>query len=452
VTTAARDSVLPPAPLRAAPAHTLRFMFRPEPLMESCHRRQGPIFSLRVLGLGQVVIVGDRELLEAVFTAGPSQFHPGTTTRFLGPLMGERSVLVVDEPDHMRKRRLLLPLFRADRLGAYEEIILDETRREMEGWPEGRALALRKPMQRITRRVIMRIVFGIRDEVRFAELDRLLYRMVKACLGPGGAFLPFIQRWPGAVFPPRFRYDRARAELDEFLLAELRARARLDDGDRGDDILSELVGLSGEPGAPLTDRDVVDHLVMLLLAGHETTATGLAWAFEVLARHPDVADRVAAEAAAGDHDYTDAVVKEALRLRTVAPWALDRELAAPMRIGDYHLPAGTVVIPCMWLVHHDERLYPDAWSFRPERFLDGRRAKYSWVPFGGGAKHCIGASLATLQMRLVVSTVLGAARLRPVRPEPEGTRRRFFVVVPSRGTRVVLDWRREERTSAVPAP
>lgn len=451
MTSAAPPAALPPAPLRAAPAHTLRFMLRPEPLMESCYRRHGAIFSLRILGLGQVVIVGDRELIEAVFTAGPSQFHPGTTTRMLGPLMGERSVLVVDEPDHMRKRRLLLPLFRAERLRGYEGIILDETRRETSGWPRGRAFALRKSMQRITRRVIMRIVFGIRDEARFAELDRLLYRMVRACLGPGGAFLPFIQRWGGVAFPPRIRYERARAELDEFLLAELRARARVvHDGGR-DDILSELVRLAAGPDPPLSDRDVVDHLVMLLLAGHETTATGLAWAFEVLARHPHVGERVAAEAAAGEHEYTDAVVKEALRLRTVAPWALDRELAAPMRIGAYELPAGTVVIPCMWLVHHDERLHPDAWTFRPERFLDGRGARYSWVPFGGGAKHCIGASLATLQMRLVVSAVLGEFRLRPARPEPEGTRRRFFVVIPSRGTRVVLEPRREEGPSAAPA-
>lgn len=451
MTTAARTRPLPPAPLRAAPAHTLRFMFRPEPLMESCHRRQGPIFSLRILGLGQVVIVGDRELLEEVFTAGPSQFHPGTTTRFLGPLMGRRSVLVVDEPDHMRKRRLLLPLFRADRLRTYEEVIRDETRREMGGWPDGRTVRLRKPMQRITRRVIMRIVFGIRDEARFAELDRLLYRMVKACLGPGGAFLPFIERWGSARFPPQLRYERARARLDEFLLAELRSRERVADEARGDDILSELVRLSESPDSPLTDRDVVDHLVMLLLAGHETTATGLAWAFEVLARHPEVAERVAAEAAAGGHEYTDAVVKEALRVRTVAPWALDRELAGPMRIGGYELPAGTVVIPCMWLVHHDERLYPDAWSFRPERFLDGRPAKYSWVPFGGGAKHCIGASLATLQMRIVIGEVLRAARVRPPRPEPEGTRRRFFVLVPSRGSRAVLERRGEEGASAAPA-
>jgi cytochrome P450 len=436
-------TALPPGPDVSARRQVLAWVFRPEWLMEQGRRACGDVFTMH-LPLGPVVAVSDPQALREVFTGDPAVLRAGEGNAPLEPVVGPESLLLLDGPRHLRRRRLVLPPFHGERLQGYATDMVDITERELATWPVGEPFALEPRMRAITLAIIVRVVFGIADGERAAALRALIPQLLPDSTLSSLVLLPALRR----DFGPRSPWTRflaARDAVDALLLAEIAAR-RADPGlaDRTD-VLSLLLAARDEDGAPLTDRELRDELMTLLLAGHETTATALAWTFELLHRHPAAAARAVDEArATGPGDPTpwlDAVAAETLRLKPPLPLAV-RRLSAPLEVGGHALPAGARVAPCIYLTHRRADLYPQPNAFRPQRFLDDGPETYAWLPFGGGIRRCVGAAFAQLELRCVLRTVLAAADLRPADPRPERTRRRAIVLTPSGGARTVVVSRR----------
>jgi cytochrome P450 len=353
----------------------------------------------------------------------------------LEPALGPNSVLTLDEDQHLRQRKLLLPPFHGESVRRYGELIHETAEREIDTWPVGRPFALRPHTQRITLDVILRAVFGVRDPERFALAQRLVDEFARR--SHAVLLFPALRRRFGR-FSPFARFESARDALDEFLLGEIAAR-RSGVGDAGrDDVLSLLLRAGHEDGSPMTDQELRDELLTVIGAGHETTATALAWAIERLVRTPRVLGRLRQSLAAEGDEYLDAVIKETLRTRPVIT-DVARKLTEPAKIGDYTLPAGTLVLPAIIAIHHREDLYPEPFEFRPERFLEGQGEGYNWIPFGGGVRRCIGAAFAQHEMRIVLRAIVERAELRAADPRPERLRPRNITLAPSRGARVVLE-------------
>jgi cytochrome P450 len=304
----------------------------------------------------------------------------------------------------------------------------------MESWPVGEPFALRPHTQRITLAVIMRAVFGVHDEARLARFERLIDDFAKR-VGVITSF-PMLRRnlGPGSPWP---RFLRSRGALDEFIYEEIRLRRAEPGHEERDDVLSLLMGARDEDGAPMSDQELRDEMVTVLGAGHETTATGLAWAVERLVRNPAVLTKLRESLAAGDEEYLGATVKETLRARPVIV-DVARKLKAPATIGGYELPAGQFVLPAIAALHYREDLFPAPEQFRPERFLDGKADNYAWIPFGGGIRRCIGAAFAEYEMRTILREFVERAELRPVDPKPERVKVRNITLAPAKGTMVVL--------------
>jgi len=427
---------LPPGPRLPAAAQTLRWAVRPAAFMERCLRTHGECFTLRLAPLGEVVFVADPAAIRQVFTAPPERMRAGEGNAILRPVVGPGSVLLADGEDHLRKRRLLLPPFHGERLRRQAGRIARAAAREVERWPRGRPFALRPRLQSIALEVIAGTVLGLDDDPRERQLRRLLGRLLDVSAAhPVVALTPWLQRDLGP-WSPWARFVRARAETDAAIFALIARRRRDPSAATRDDILSALLEARDDHGRALSDAELRDELVTLLVAGHETTATALAWAFERLLRHPVAWARLAAEAASADGDYIDAVIKETLRVRPVFSIVV-RRLAAGMEIAGHPLPAGTVLAPCAYLTHRLPRLYPDPLAFRPERFLGRAPEPYAWIPFGGGTRRCLGASFAVLEMKEVLRTVALTARLQPVDRRPEPIRRRAVTLAPAREVLVV---------------
>lgn len=436
---------LPPGPPLGALTHTARWMARPISLMERAHRRYGDMFTVRLLGAGDVVFVADPGLVKQVLTESARLMHAGEGNEILLPLVGARSLLLLDEDEHLRERRLLLPSFHGERIRAYESVMAAAADRAVERWPLERPFALQPEMARLTLEVIVRAVFGIREGDAREEVTEA----VRALLEPSMsalAFFPALRRDLGPRSPwGRFVADRAR--VDRLLYAEI-ARRRAGDLDGREDVLSLLLSARREDGEALSDRELRDELMTLLVAGHETTATALAWTFELLFRHPAALARLEAAVAAGDDAYPDAVVREALRLRPVLSIVM-RKLTAPMTLGRWRLAAGTAVAPCIYLLHRRAEIYPEPASFRPERFLDLAPGTYTFLPFGGGVRRCLGASFALLELRTVLARVVARARLGPASKVSERVRRRGVTLAPSGGALAVLRERQAVHEPAV---
>jgi cytochrome P450 len=338
----------------------------------------------------------------------------------------------------MRQRKLLLPPFHGARMASYGELISAATEREIESWPLRRAFPLQPRMQAITFEVIMRAVFGLDDAERRAEVGGPLRQALDLVANPLSEILMGL---PGRIGPINVRagFERIMAEADARLLAEI-ARRRQDPAlSERDDVLALLLRARDENGEPMTDRELRDELVTLLLAGHETTATALAWAFDYLLHNLQPLERLTDDCRRDDggEDYLDAVVQEVLRLRPPIAF-VDRRLTAPLELDGYPLPAGTIVAPCIYLAHRRPDLYPEPGSFRPERFLERPPETYSWLPFGGGVRRCVGASFATFEMKVVLRTILRRARLSPASRRAESATRRAIVLAPRRGTRAMV--------------
>ncbi|HET8814374.1 MAG TPA: cytochrome P450 [Solirubrobacterales bacterium] len=397
-------------------------------------RRYGDIFSVHFPFFGHVNYVARPDLVKELFTGAPAVFHAGeANATVLEPALGPHSVLTLDDEPHMRQRKLLLPPFHGERIERYGELIVEMTRREMESWPLGEPFAMRPHTQRITLAVIMRAVFGVHDEERLERFERLIDDFAHR-VGVITSF-PILRRDVGPLSPWN-RFVRSREALDEFIYEEIRLRRAEPGFEDRDDVLSLLLGARDEAGEAMDDQELRDELITVLGAGHETTATGLAWAVERLVRNPGVLRRLRESLAAGEEDYLAATVKETLRARPVIV-DVARKLTAPATIGGYELPAGAFVLAAIAALHYREDVFPDPHEFRPERFLDGKADNYAWIPFGGGVRRCIGAAFAEYEMRTILREFVQRAALRPADPRPERVKVRNITLAPAKGTRVI---------------
>ena len=426
-------SELPGPPLPAA-VQTVLFFLRPVEAVEWLRRRYGARVRLRVFPFGRVAYLADEAAIKAVFTGSPGAFHAGEGNAALEPILGPHSVLLLDDEEHLAKRRLLLPPFHGDAVRRYADLVASITEQEVAGWEPGRPFPLRPAMQRITLETILRAVIGVSDKETLAKLRRAIPTMLslraRETLLLWGAPGLVGSRWTRFM-----RQQRAARRVDALLYDEIRER-RGNPAEHGD-VLSMLVAARDGQGQGLSDEEMRDQLVTLLLAGHETTATGLAWAFERLMRHPDVEARLRADLDAGSDAYLDATVKETLRVRPVV-MDVARKLTRPVEIDGHTIRAGTVVMPSILLAHLDPDEYPDPHAFRPERFLDARPGTYTWLPFGGGPRRCIGAAFATMEMQTVLRTVLSLVDLSAPGPAPERPRFRHVTLVPARGAEAII--------------
>jgi cytochrome P450 len=428
------SSQLPPGPRMPSALQTLGWGARPLPFMERCRERYGDIFTLRIRNEFTWVFLSDPEDVKQVFTGDPDVLRAGEANQVLEPVVGSRSVLLLDEPQHMTHRKLMLPPFHGERMQRYEELMVHSAREDIARWPVGEPFALMPRMQAITLEVIMRAVFGITEVARLEHVRKLLRGMIEWTTDPRRlAMLALL----GPTRIGRNRSFRGVMDpVDEAILQEIRRRrGELDLAER-EDILSLLIAARYEDGSQMSDEDLRDELMTLLVAGHETTATSLSWAMERLLRHPEKLKRLRAEALAGEsEEYLDAVIKETLRLRPVLPIVL-RRLSAPLEIGGYTLPAGVALVPCIYLMHRREDIYPDARAFLPERFLQRPAGTYTWIPFGGGVRRCLGASFALLEMKRVLQSIVGEVSLRAAEPASERVVRRSITLNPQHGARV----------------
>jgi cytochrome P450 len=425
---------LPPGRRGTSFIGAAQFILDPLGQMRMSARRYGPVSRTRFPGFGLMIYLSDPELVRQMFAGDPSVYHAGeAASTVLGPAVGPNSVLTLDEAPHLRQRKLLLPPFHGENMLRWAQTIREITERDMLSWPVGEPFALRSRTQRITLEVILRAVFGVRGRERFERALTLVDEFARRANLV--VLFPFIRRDLGPL-SPWSRFKRARSALDAFLYEEIALRRADPDLAERDDVLSLLLRATDEDGRPMSDRELRDELVTVIGAGHETTATSLAWAFERLLRNPRVLEQLKSSLAEGD-DYLDATIKETLRMR---PVILDiaRRITLEVEVGGYRIPAGSLVLANIAAIHFREDLYPQPDEFRPERFLNGSAPSYAWVPFGGGVRRCIGASFAQFEMRVILRAILERAELRAASPRDERPRVRNITSAPARGCRVVL--------------
>jgi cytochrome P450 len=430
---------LPPGPRTPRSLQTLRWIVRPTAYMEECRRRYGDSFTLEIANEGKWVFLTHPDAVKQVFTGDPRLLHAGEANVVLLPVLGTHSVLLLDDAAHMRQRKLMLPSFHGDRLRGYADTMREVTQEAIGSWPLGRPLGTRPLMQALTLEIIMRTVFGVQDEARKARLGAALSELLRWGSDPRRVAAGI------ALGPQRtIRFGLFRSVLqpaDDAIYEEIGAHREAGGLEDRDDVMSLLLQARHEDGTPMSDQELRDELMTLLVAGHETTATGLAWALERLVRNPDALERLRH----GDDDYADAVVKETLRLRSPISLVL-RRLQEPMEIGGYELPAGVNVVPCTYLMHRRADVYPDPLAFRPERFLEGQGGTYTWIPFGGGVRRCLGASFAQLEMRIVLQALAERFELSAADARPERMVRRAIISSPSREGEIVARARTAARS------
>jgi cytochrome P450 len=420
---------LPPGPRAPAAWQTIGWITRPAGFQRRAHARFGDPVTIRTYWTEQpMVLFSSPGAVREIFRLDPAIAPAGQSWQFLRPFAGEHSILVLDGDEHLRERRLLQAPFHGERMRAFAPVIADLARRELATW-SGRVVTLER-MRHLSLEVILRVIFGARDEPELARLRDGVERTLGTVRSmPRMVAMALVQRDLG----PHSPWGRFRVAVERFdaLLLEIVARRRAEP--RGDSVLDLLLEQRDADGRPPTDRHVRDQLVALLVGGHDTSAASLAWAFERLARHPEIHARLADD----DPAYLDAVVKESMRARpalTIAP----RLLLEPVTIAGREVPAGVQVAAGLWLAMRRDDLWPDEAAFRPERWLeDPKPDPMTWIPFGGGVRRCSGAPFAEMEMREVLRAA-SRLRLRPVRPEGERARRSMLVVVPERGGEVLV--------------
>jgi cytochrome P450 family 135 len=419
-------AALPAGPRAPRPVQMAAWLARPLWFAQQCRARYGDMFTVKVEERPWVML-SDPAAIREVFTAPADLVHAGDANSILRPMLGPSSVLLLDGAEHLHQRKLMLPAFHGERLQRYRQIIVQATERALEDWRAGEAVSLRPHAQAITLEVIVRAVFGVEvgaahERLRMllsAVLDRLtrVRRLVAmAALGPDHPRMIAL-------------FERELAAVDAELHRLIAERRSAPDLAARDDVLSMLLLARDEDGRGLSDAELRDELMTLLVAGHETTANSLAWAFERLARTPGGLERVA-----GDAAYAEAAVRETLRLRPVIA-LVARRLMRDAEIAGRVLPEGAVLTPCILLVHRRPDVYPDPDAFRPERFLERPPGTYTWIPFGGGIRRCVGATFAEMELQVVLRTIAARVRLEAV-GDPEPVRRRAITLVPARGGEV----------------
>jgi cytochrome P450 len=430
--------MLPPGPSAPEFLQTMRWVRDPVGMFEDCRERYGPTFTLKLSVGAPIVCLTDPADIKELFSAPPDVLHPGEGGRILEPILGSRSVLVLDEDEHLEQRRLMLPAFHGERMAALNGVLEDVVTRAVAAWPRDEPMSLHPRLQHLTLEVILRAVFGIEagGDGRLERFLTVMTEYLEQSSRPVNMF-PGFQRDLGAR-SPWGRFVRTRAEALRLVHEEIASRRGGAEG--GDDVLAMLLAATHGDGSPMGDDEIADELMTLLVAGHETTASQLAWTFERLARLPDVLARVTEAADAGDEAYLTATLQEALRQRPVLLFAQPRSVRKPYRLAGFDYAPDTCALTAnVHLIHHDPALYPEPHTFRPERFLEQPPGTFTWVPFGGGRRRCLGMSFAMLEMRIVLQEVLRRTSLQPVGPaDGEARMRRHITLSPKHGARVVL--------------
>ena len=430
---------LPPGPRAPRAVQTLARWTRSVPLFERCRARYGKRFTLRLLQTPPFVHLSDPAEVKEVFTAPPDVLHPGEGARALEPVVGANSVILLDESAHLSQRKLMLPAFHGERMEALTGLLEEVTEREVAAWPLGEPFELHPRLQALTLEVILRAVFGLDEGERLDTLRDRLTRILEFGSHPA-SLIPFLQR--GRVWND---FVQGREEVDGLLFDLIDERRAEENGDERDDVLAMLLAARHEDGSPMSKQELRDELMTLLVAGHETTASELSWAFERLARTPRVVRELKAAVDSGNGDaYLTATAQETLRHRPVLPQAAPRLVKQPVEIGGFRYPEGVCLAANSYLIHHDPAIYPDPYEFRPERFLDEPPGTYTWIPFGGGRRRCLGASFAMLEMKVVLRAVFARAEPVPAPGVTEGSRRRSITLSPRRGATTVLRARTRE--------
>ena len=437
---------LPPGPRAPRPFQTLAMLTRQRAYLLRARQRYGPMFSLHVAALGQLVVVSDPVLTKRTFTADPKTLHAGTASP-LRRVLGDNSLLGIDEDRHLEQRRLLLPPFKGQRMKAYEPLIERIAIEEIERFPVGTAVPTARAFQRLTLRAILVAVFGATG-ARLQRLEELLPPWTE--LGQQMSRFPKAQRDLGP-WSPWGRFLRMRAQVDA-ILDELIDVARRDDGltDRTD-VLALMVQATHLDGSPMTNAEIRDQLCTMLAAGHETTAHTLSWAVERLRRNPDALERLVAEVDAGGHEYRDATIREIQRMRPVVGFS-GRFTRRPFELGGYRIPEGVMIGLSASLTHFDSGLFPEPFRFRPERFLDVRPDTYAWIPFGGGIRRCIGATFAHMELDVVLRVLLERLELVPTTDPDERMHFKGVAWSPADGGVAVFRRRSGRPRAAAPAP
>jgi cytochrome P450 family 135 len=439
---------LPPGPRAPATVTTARFVYRPLQTLHAWYRRYGPVFSVRFLSFGQGVYVADPDAIKELFTGDQSDLRAGEANSFMEPALGPHSVLILDGPEHLRQRKLLLGPFQGSRVASFREVIREVAERELAGWRPGAELVLRERMRALTFEVICRVVFGVTEPWRVERLRTKLIAVIDS--NPLLMLVPALAVDLGPLSPGG-RFARARREADALLYEEISRRRSDPDLEERTDVLSLLLRARDENGRAMTDPELRDELFTMLAAGHETTATGLAFAFDLLLRNPGVLERLREELDGGDADaYLEAVMKETMRLRPVID-AVERKLTKPRTVAGWDLPAGINVFPGIALVHRRPDLYPRPLEFRPERFLEEGAESYAWLPFGGGIRRCIGAALAQAEMIEVLRVIVPAVELRPKRDRLDPVVLKGVTLTPRYGVPVEVKASRAVPPVAAPA-
>ncbi|MBB4664695.1 cytochrome P450 [Conexibacter arvalis] len=440
---------LPPVVPLPRTLQTLRFSVRQIEFVFRWRRQLGETFRFRgVIDDEATVVTSHPDHVKSLFTARPEDAPSLTGESPLRPIVGPNSVLTALGPRHMRQRKLLLPPFHGEAVQRYAEMIAAVTDREIDSWPVGEPIRLAPAMQAITLDVIMAGIFGIEGLPEKGTPARSIRDTIRWAVGlsvrPEAQLFELLDLGREEPSGP---LKRLLDKLDRHIYAVIAERRADPSAAERTDILSLLLRATDEEGVPLTDRELRDELLTLVLAGHETTANSLAWAFERLVRTPAAYDRLRDVARCGGADYADedgwieATIHETMRSRPVIPM-IGRRVTRPWQLGDYRVPAGTAIAMSILLVHHREDVYPDPYAFRPERFLGVKPGTYTWIPFGGGIRRCLGASLAMAEQRVVMRAVARRTDLAAVDPAPERARHRNVTMIPAHGARVVVQSKR----------
>ncbi|MGQ2937439.1 cytochrome P450 [Aeromicrobium sp.] len=426
---------VPPGPRGNPLLMTMRFMRKRGPLIRDAHATYGDTFSVQILpGPRTLVIHSDPADVKEIFAADPAQFHAGEGNAILKPVMGEHSLLLTDDAEHQRGRKLLMPAFTGPAMRSYRPLVEGLAKEAVQGWHDGQRLVTLDAMNAITLEVILQVVFGVTDEERLSVLRPKVTRIVDIDAGILLSWIfPRLRRIP----PWRGFFTNLR-EVDDLLYAEIRERRaeHVRDGLEGrDDVLSRLL-LAGEGDAEaLADAELRDQLVTLLLAGHETTASALSWTLHELGQDPVLLARATRAADEGDETFLEACLKEAMRLHPIIDFVA-RSLQSDQVVAGRRLPRGTTVTPSIMLSHSRESSFADAHAFRPDRFLDGEVMAGTWIPFGGGVRRCIGAAFSLMEGTVVLREVL--QRFEVHTEKPTGPRLRNITNVPDDKAPVVL--------------
>ncbi|MDX6698716.1 MAG: hypothetical protein QOE65_2113 [Solirubrobacteraceae bacterium] len=417
------------------PIQSMGWWSRPIAYLERARARYGKTFTARLFGTPPFVMHSDPDTIREIFTAPPDVLHPGEGARILEPVVGPHSLILLDEKPHLEQRKLMLPAFHGERMEALTGLVESVTEEEVARWPSGETIALHPRLQALTLDIILRAVFGLQEGERLEALRRNLTHMLEF----GGRPLSLMPQLLAGLqhLGPWREFATLKTETDA-LLREVVDERRAAGAPDGDDVLSMLLSARHDDGSPMTHEELRDELMTLLVAGHETTASQLAWTFERLAREPRVLERLQEEVDAGDDAYLVATLQESMRRRPVLPNAEPRLTTREVEIGGWTYPKGVCLVANAYLVHHDPEIYEDPYAFRPERFLDEAPGTYTWLPFGGGRRRCIGASFAMLEMRIVLRAVLLRGGIETANSPAEPARRRSITISPGEGARTRL--------------